>query len=82
MTSQAADRAHLDDRGVLRPGMKADIIVFNPNTIRDVATFDDPHRFAEGVSSVIVNGVPVLREGAMTLALPGRTIRGKGYVKR
>ena len=79
MTSQAADRAHLDDRGVLRPGMKADIIVFDPNTIRDVATFEDPHHFAEGVSSVVVNGVPVLREGAMTLALPGRSIRGKGY---
>jgi len=82
MTSQAADRAHLDDRGVLRPGMKADIVVFDPNTIRDVATFDDPHHFSEGVSSVVVNGVPVLREGAMTSALPGRSIRGKGYVKK
>lgn len=79
MTSQAADRAHLEDRGLLRPGMKADVIVFDPNTIRDVATFDDPHHFSEGVSSVIVNGVPVLREGTMTPALPGRTIRGKGY---
>lgn len=79
MTSQAADRAHLDDRGVLRPGMKADIIVFDPDTIRDVATFDDPHHFAEGVSSVIVNGVAVLRDGVMTPALPGRSIRGKGY---
>jgi N-acyl-D-amino-acid deacylase len=82
MTSQAADRAHLDDRGVLRPGMKADIIVFDADTIRDVATFDDPHHFAEGVSSVIVNGVLVLRDGVMTSALPGRSIRGKGYVKR
>ncbi len=81
MTSQAADRAHLDDRGVLRPGMKADIVVFDPLLIRDVATFDDPHHFSEGVSSVIVNGVPVLRERAMTSALPGRTIRGRGYVK-
>ncbi|HEX9160629.1 MAG TPA: D-aminoacylase [Thermoanaerobaculia bacterium] len=82
MTSQAADRAHLEDRGVLRPGMKADIIVFDPNTIRDVATFDDPHHFSEGVSDVIVNGVPVLRDGSMTSALPGRSIRGRGYVKR
>ncbi len=82
MTSQAADRAHLDDRGVLRPGMKADIIVFDADTIRDVATFDDPHHFGEGVSSVIVNGVAVLRDGVMTLDLPGRSIRGKGYVKR
>ncbi|MGZ8832854.1 MAG: N-acyl-D-amino-acid deacylase family protein [Thermoanaerobaculia bacterium] len=82
MTSQAADRVHLDDRGILRPGMKADIIVFDPNTIRDVSTFDDPHHFSEGVSSVVVNGVPVLRDGVMTGALPGRTIRGRGYVKR
>ncbi|HEY3056212.1 MAG TPA: amidohydrolase family protein [Thermoanaerobaculia bacterium] len=82
MTSQAADRAHLEDRGVLRPGMKADIIIFDPNAIRDAATFEDPHHFAEGVSSVIVNGVPVLWDGAMTPALPGRTIRGRGYVKR
>ncbi|HSP15112.1 MAG TPA: D-aminoacylase [Thermoanaerobaculia bacterium] len=82
MTSQAADRAHLEDRGVLRPGMKADVIVFDPATIRDVATFDDPHHFAEGLSNVIVNGVPVLRDGAMTSALPGRTIRGKGYVNK
>ncbi|HEX7420122.1 MAG TPA: D-aminoacylase [Thermoanaerobaculia bacterium] len=82
MTSQAADRAHLDDRGVLRPGMKADIIVFDADTIRDVATFDDPHHFGEGVSSVIVNGVAVLRDGVMTLDLPGRSLRGKGYVKR
>jgi N-acyl-D-aspartate/D-glutamate deacylase len=82
MTAQAADRAHLDDRGVLRPGLKADIIVFDPNTIRDVATFDDPHHFSEGVSSVVVNGVAVWRDGVMTAALPGRSIRGKGYLKR
>lgn len=81
MTSQAADRAHLYDRGVLRAGMKADIIVFDPATIRDAATFDDPHHFAEGVSDVIVNGVPVLRDGKVTEALPGRTVRGKGYRK-
>lgn len=81
MTSQAADRTHLEDRGVLRPGMKADIIVFDPNAIRDVATFDDPHHFSEGVTDVVVNGVPVLRDGAMTTALPGRSIRGRGYRK-
>jgi dihydroorotase/N-acyl-D-amino-acid deacylase len=82
MTSQAADRATLADRGVLRPGMKADVIVFDPATIRDAARFEDPNHFAEGVSDVIVNGVPVLRDGAITNALPGKTIRGKGYVKR
>lgn len=82
MSSQAADRAHLDDRGIIRPGMKADVIVFDPATIRDVATFDDPHHFSEGISNVIVNGVPVLRDGAMTSALPGHTLRGKGYEGR
>ena len=79
MTSQAAQRAHLYDRGIVRAGMKADIVVFDPDRIRDLAKFDDPHHFAEGVSDVVVNGVPVLRGGTMTQALPGKTIRGKGY---
>lgn len=79
MTSQAADRATLTDRGVLRPGMKADIVVFDPDKIRDMATYEDPHHFSEGVVDVIVNGVPVLRDGQITDALPGRILRGKGY---
>lgn len=82
MTSQAALRVNLRDRGILREGMKADVIVFDPVTVRDVATFEDPHRFSEGVNDVIVNGVPVLRNGVMTGALPGRAVRGSGYVKR
>ncbi|HEV8433411.1 MAG TPA: D-aminoacylase [Thermoanaerobaculia bacterium] len=82
MTSQAADRVHLEDRGVLRPGMKADVVVFDADTIRDVATFEDPHHFSEGVLDVIVNGTPVLRDGVITKALPGRALRGKGYVKQ
>jgi dihydroorotase/N-acyl-D-amino-acid deacylase len=81
MTSQAAIRAHFTDRGILRTGMKADIIVFDPVVIRDESRFDDPHHFSVGVSDVIVNGVPVLRDGTMTGALPGRTIRGRGYRK-
>jgi len=81
MTSQAALRTNLRDRGILREGMKADLIVFDPETVRDVSTFEDPHHFSEGISDVIVNGVAVLREGVMTGALPGRTIRGMGYVK-
>ena len=81
MTSQAADRATFTDRGVLRPGMKADIVVFDPDKIRDVATFENPNQFSEGVSDVVVNGVPVLRGGVMTGALPGRTIRGRGWKK-
>jgi len=81
MTSQAADRVHLEDRGVLRPGMKADVVVFDADRIRDVATFEDPHHFSEGVLDVIVNGTPVLRDGVIMKALPGRALRGKGYVR-
>jgi N-acyl-D-amino-acid deacylase len=79
MTSQAADRAHLLDRGILRPGMKADIIVFDPLAIRDVATYEDVHHFSLGVRDVVVNGMPVLYGGEMTAALPGRVLRGAGY---
>jgi N-acyl-D-amino-acid deacylase len=79
VTSQAADRAQLRDRGLLRPGMKADIVVFDPENIRDVATYEDPHHFSEGVIDVIVNGVAVLRDGRMTAALPGRALRGRGW---
>lgn len=81
ITSQAAARARLLDRGVLRPGMKADLVVFDPAAIRDLSKFEDPHHFSEGVVHVVVNGVPVLRDGKMTGALPGRSIRGKGYVR-
>ncbi|HKR64011.1 MAG TPA: D-aminoacylase [Thermoanaerobaculia bacterium] len=79
MTSQAALRANLRDRGVLREGMKADVIVFDPATVRDVSTFEDPHHFSEGVTDVVVNGVAVLRGGVMTGATPGKSIRGRGY---
>ncbi len=79
MTSQAADRAQLADRGVLRPGMKADLVVFDPARIRDVATYEDPHHFSEGIIDVIVNGVPVLRDEQMTDTLPGKVLRGRGY---
>lgn len=79
ITSQAAARINLHDRGLLKPGMKADIVVFDPETVRDPSTFIDVHHFSEGIDDVIVNGVPVLRDAKMTGALPGRTIRGKGY---
>lgn len=75
MTSLAASRARLHDRGVLKVGMKADVVVFDPRTVRDVSTYDDPHHFSEGVSHVVVNGTSVLRDGAMTGALPGRILR-------
>ncbi|HVG22820.1 MAG TPA: D-aminoacylase [Thermoanaerobaculia bacterium] len=82
MTSQAAARANLHDRGLLRAGMAADIVVFEPATIIDRSTFEEPHQDAVGVTDVVVNGVPVLRGGAMTGKLPGRSIRGRGYAGR
>jgi dihydroorotase/N-acyl-D-amino-acid deacylase len=77
MTSLAASRAKFAHRGTLRPGMRADVVVFNPATIRDVSTYEDPHHFSEGISSVIVNGVPVLQDGKMTGRLGGRLLRRK-----
>jgi N-acyl-D-amino-acid deacylase len=81
ITSQAASRVKIEDRGILRPGMKADLVVFDPQQVRDLSTYDDPHQLSVGIREVIVNGVPVLRGGVMTGALPGRILRGKGYVK-
>ena len=59
--------------------MKADVVIFDPAKIRDVSTYEDPHHFSEGVIDVIVNGGVVLRDGAMTNALPGHVLRGRGY---
>jgi len=74
-----AQRVRLTDRGVLKKGMWADIVVFDPENIRDVATFEEPNRLSEGMRFVLVNGVPVIAEGQMTGALPGRVLRGPGY---
>jgi N-acyl-D-amino-acid deacylase len=79
MTSKAAARVHLNDRGILRPGMKADITVFDPATIRDVATFENPNHYSTGVKQVFVNGRRVLADGVMTAERPGRPLRGPGY---
>lgn len=76
MTSLAASRAGFKDRGLLRKGMKADVVVFDPKTIRDVSTYEDPHHYSEGISNVLVNGTSVLRDGRMTNALPGKVLRG------
>jgi len=62
------------DRGVLKNGMWADIVVFDPDTIRDLATFDSPNQLSEGMRFVLVNGVPVIEEGKMTNALPGKVL--------
>jgi N-acyl-D-amino-acid deacylase len=79
MTSKAAARVHLGDRGILRPGLKADITIFDPATIRDVSTFEDPRHYATGVRHVLVNGRRVLADGAMTTERPGRPLHGPGY---
>ncbi len=76
MTSLPAARLGLQGRGVLRPGMKADIAVFDPAHIIDRATFADPHQYAEGVSYVIVNGVVVLDDSKMTETRPGQVLLG------
>ncbi|MGZ5174031.1 MAG: N-acyl-D-amino-acid deacylase family protein [Burkholderiales bacterium] len=78
MSSFPAIRIGLNDRGVLRPGMKADIAIFDPARVRDAATFEKPHQYAEGFSHVIVNGQVVYENGAMTPARPGRVLYGPG----
>jgi len=78
MTGLPAARLNLMDRGILRPGMKADIAIFDPMKVRDTATFENPHQYAEGFSQVIVNGQVVFENGAMTAARPGRVLYGPG----
>src|SRR5579863_7538100 len=75
-----AQRMRLTDRGVLKAGMWADVVIFDPATIRDHATFDNPNQLSEGMEYVLVNGVPVIDQGKMTGNLPGKVLRGPGYV--
>jgi dihydroorotase/N-acyl-D-amino-acid deacylase len=75
-----AQRMRLTDRGVLKAGMWADVVIFDPATVRDRATFDNPNQISEGMDYVLVNGVPVIDQGKMTAALPGKVLRGGGYV--
>ena len=77
MSSFPAQRLGLQDRGILRPGMKADIAVFDPNRVRDAATFERPHQYAEGVSTVIVNGQVAFERGSMTAARSGKVLYKK-----
>jgi dihydroorotase/N-acyl-D-amino-acid deacylase len=75
-----AQRMRLADRGVLKAGMWADLVVFDPATVGDVATFDNPNQLSQGMEFVLVNGVPVIAQGKMTGAKPGKVLRGAGYV--
>ncbi|MFB3094753.1 MAG: amidohydrolase family protein, partial [Candidatus Acidiferrales bacterium] len=79
MSAAVADRLSLRDRGLLREGMYADVVVFDPTTIADRATFEQPHQLSVGVRYVFVNGTAVVREGKHTGAKPGRIVRGPGY---
>jgi len=79
-TALPAQRMRLADRGVLKKGMWADIVIFDPATITDKSTYENPNQLSVGMDYVLVNGVPVIAEGKMTGALPGKVLRGEGYV--
>jgi N-acyl-D-amino-acid deacylase len=79
-TALPAQRMRLTDRGVLKQGMWADVAVFDPEKITDKSTFENPNQLSVGMEYVLVNGVPVIEEGKMTGALPGKVLRGPGYM--
>jgi len=80
LTSLPANNLNLRRRGLLLPGYFADVVVFDPATITDNATFAEPHQYATGVHYVLVNGEVVVRDGEHTGAKPGRVVRGPGWV--
>ena len=82
MTSGPANRLGLTDRGLVRPGMRADLVLFDADAVRDEATFQEPERYPLGIEWVFVNGVAVIAAGDPTGALPGRVLRGPGHVER
>jgi N-acyl-D-amino-acid deacylase len=79
LTSLPATNLKLQKRGQLKPGYFADVVVFDPATIQDHATFENPHQYATGVQNVWVNGVQVLKDGEHTKATPGKALKGPGY---
>jgi N-acyl-D-amino-acid deacylase len=78
-TALPAQRMRLIDRGVLKAGMWADVVVFDPETVHDRATFENPNQLSEGMQYVLINGIPVIDGGKATNALPGKVLRGSGY---
>jgi N-acyl-D-amino-acid deacylase len=79
LSALPASNLRIQRRGQLKPGYFADVVVFDPATIIDHATFEKPHQYSTGVRDVFVNGVQVLRDGEHTGAMPGRFVRGPGY---
>jgi N-acyl-D-aspartate/D-glutamate deacylase len=75
MTGLPARTLGLEKRGLLRPGYAADIVVFDPATMRDVATFTDPYHYSEGVRQLFINGVAVIRDGTLTGEKPGKALK-------
>jgi len=69
----------LTDRGVLKTGMWADVVIFDPASVRDVATFENPNQLSQGMEYVLVNGSAVIESGKMTGAFPGKVLRGAGH---
>ena len=82
LTSLPARNLGIKRRGALKPGYFADVVIFDPKSIRDHATYDNPHQYSTGVTDVFVNGEHVLRQGEHTGATPGRVIRGPGWMGR
>jgi N-acyl-D-amino-acid deacylase len=82
LTSLPADTLRIKDRGRLAPNQLADVVVFDPKTIADHATYEKPHQYSTGVRHVWVNGVQVLKDGEHTGAKPGRVVRGPGWKAR
>jgi N-acyl-D-amino-acid deacylase len=82
MTGLPASNLRIEGRGFLKEGMFADVVVFDPATIADTATYENPHQYAIGMKHVFVNGVPVIRDGEHTGAKPGRAVWGPGRVPR
>ncbi|QIP16004.1 D-aminoacylase [Spirosoma aureum] len=81
MTSLPAQRFRLTDRGLIRPGYAADIVLFDEKTVSDRATYDQPHAYTTGISWVLVNGTPVIENNKQTNQRPGQLLMGPGYVK-
>ena len=79
MTALPAQRIRLADRGVLKQGMWADVVIFDPEKVRDLATFEEPNQLSVGMDYVLVNGVPVIAEGKMTNALPGKVLKLRSH---
>jgi len=79
LTGLAAEKLRIKERGYLKEGYFADVVILDPALVKDNATFQDPHQYADGVLHVLVNGTQVLKDGEHTNKMPGMVVRGPGY---